>query len=258
LIKQKCATYVAGNRGFWGRNAQALRQDTDKVGETRTVPEELVVVNVLLEALALAVASNLKHVLKVERVVCMGGGVSVLDVLLNHIPLVLAVLDRVHRALERVVVAVDGVDRGVTRALEHLHGDLDLTEGLEQLELTVDQGVRVDDRWTVHAKVVRDLGVVLVVELLEIGRVGLALAHKLCNLLECLQAGLDLVLGQLACSSKKKRKKKFFFSIKKRLSSLVRTERRLLRVIVHLHHGFLHRLDVEDKLHQGLDGFGQL
>ena len=102
---------------------------------------------------------HLEHVLYLEAVLRVGGGVRVLDVLLDDGELLGAPLQHLHLRLQLLVVGVDRVHGVVLLpAGEQAVGDLDLEQVVQHLDLGLDQVGRVQHRRLAHAEVVGDEG----------------------------------------------------------------------------------------------------
>ena len=109
------------------------------------MPEQLPVAHIL-EGLGLALARDLKGLLQLEGVSAVRGGVRLLQVALEQHVQLAAPVDRRELRAELLVAQVDGVHveaRALAR-VDDARGHLDVAQGLDQLDLLLEQLRRVD------------------------------------------------------------------------------------------------------------------
>mmetsp|Transcript_47742 Transcript_47742/g.72827 ORF Transcript_47742/g.72827 Transcript_47742/m.72827 type:complete len:389 (+) Transcript_47742:183-1349(+) len=231
------AEHVASDRRFGGCDAQTLGEDTDPVGDTRAVPKQLSVVVLLelLEPFVLALAGAVEGVDKLQRVVAVGLGVGVLDILFDHLPRVRTLLDRLEVGVELLVVGVQHALLGCALLLAHRHRNLQLEQRLDHLDFALELFGVVDEvnvRHSAAAEVLRHDGVELVALaqdlLLPVEGIQRLVLEDVLDLSEHVIPALDLLAAQLA-------------------------QRHFVQVDFHLHHTLLHDLHVENELHEAGD-----
>eukprot|EP00754_Rhynchopus_humris_P038508 Rhum_TRINITY_DN21127_c0_g1::Rhum_TRINITY_DN21127_c0_g1_i1::g.173164::m.173164 len=228
------AEHVAGDGCLGWRDAQTLREDAAPVGDAGAVPEQLavLVVDVLLEALLLALALQREDVEHLQLVLRVRRALRLVAVLHNVGVLVRVLVQRLDLAAQRVVGCVQRVLRLRRLAVgDDLVGDLDVGHRVEQLHLLLQQAGGPEHGRLAHAEVVRHKGVELRRELLKARR--LRRRQLLVDLLQHLVRRLDLCLRDLA-------------------------ERHLLRVDLQLLQGLDHLALVCDQAHHALHALLQL
>ena len=113
-----------------------------------------------LEALGLSFAADLEYLLDLQRVLGVRGGVRVLDVLLQHAPLLRVpaqhrdfglqlVIMRVYRVLALVLLLVIG---------QEVEGKIYFFQIVQHINLGLHEVRIVKQGWRLHSKVMRDQG----------------------------------------------------------------------------------------------------
>lgn len=152
--------HVAGHWGLRRGDAQALTEDSHKVSQSTSVPQQHLVFNVLSVPDIFGFALEGEEVDQLELVGVVGRSVGGLQVFVDELKLCRIFAERVNLAIELFVVGIELV-LTILSCIDQRGGYLNLGERLQHLDLLLDQTFCIEDEIAhpTEAKVVRDGGV---------------------------------------------------------------------------------------------------
>lgn len=163
------AKHVPRHWGFGRSDSQSLTQYSYEVRQSRAVPKQHSVSQLLLETLVIQILLQLIDIEDIQRIVRMGRCVGILDIFLNELCFFTGRFQVGDVSLQFLVIRIYNVCVWVLLAFKDLGRHLNMLDGLKHFKLLFDFLVGINNRCAHEPEVMRNLTVKLRSQLLQPG-----------------------------------------------------------------------------------------